>query len=215
MTSPSTESGPDPETGAADLADEVVTISRVELDELRALARPPQPLPDFKPRDEPPVAPTSATRLSREEELTQELAARDRRVADLDSAYRRAVRDRELATTLAGKPLVSGAVSQLITLWRDDFDVYEESGEYKVAARDGRTVTQWVGERLVGPDYAHFCLPSSRGGAATKGLSQSRITAATEAGPRTLGEAVVTQWRESASSRAGSSKGSSGWGRKS
>ena len=74
------------------------------------------------------------------------------------------VRDRELATALAGKPLVAGAAAQLIRLWRDDFDVYEEDGRYKVAARDGRTVARSVADWLASPEYSHFCLPSSRGG---------------------------------------------------
>ena len=105
--------------------------------------------------------------------LAQELAARDRKVAELERAYRAALRDRELATALAGKPLVAGAAAQLIKLWRDDFDVYEEDGEYRVTARDGRAVDQAVAERLAGAEYAHFCLPSSRGGAGAKGPSQS------------------------------------------
>ena len=136
-------------------------------------------------------------------------------MVDLETAYRQALRDRELATTLAGKPLVSGAVAQLLKLWRDDFDVYEESGEYKVAARDGRTLAEWVGERLGGPDYAHFCLPTSRGGSGSKGLSQSGAgaTDGVGSGPRTLGEAVVSQWRDSASARIAGPKAPAGWGR--
>jgi hypothetical protein len=208
MGSPSIEHGPEPESEAADLADEVVTISRVELDELRALARGPRASSPVELRE------AASAASGREEELTRELAARDRRVTDLDSAYRQAIRDRELATTLAGKPLVSGAVGQLIKLWRDEFDVYEESGEYKVAARDGRTPAQWVGERLAGPEYAHFCLPSSRGGAGSKGLSRSGATEGVDSGPRTLGEAVVSQWRESTSARPAALQGPAGWGRR-
>ncbi len=150
----------------------------------------------------------------REEELARELAARDRKVADLESVYRKALRDRELATALAGKPLVAGAAVQLIRLWRDDFDVYEESGEYRVAARDGRTVAQWVADRLGKPDYAHFCLPPSRGGSGAKGLSQSGAPAATAPAAKTLGEAVISQWRESAAGRAAPTAGLTGWGRR-
>lgn len=163
MSSASIEGDDMEEIGVAGLGDEVVSISRVELEELRALAhsasRPGR------------AADPAAGR--REEELARELAARDRKVADLESVYRKALRDRELATSLAGKPLVAGAAVQLIRLWSDDLDVYEESGEYRVAARDGRTVAQWVADRLGKPDYAHFCLPPSRGGSGAKGLSQS------------------------------------------
>ncbi len=207
MSLPSIESDADPKTGLSDPGDEMVSVSRSELEELRALVRSPGPLAVVD-------APVIEAASGREEELTQELKVRDRRVADLESAYRKALRDRELATALAGKPLVSGAVSQLITLWRDDFDVYEESGEYKVASRDGRTVAQWVGERLEGIDFAHFRLPASRGGAGSRGLSQSGVSIGNDVGPRTLGEAVVSQWRESTPARVGAPQGPSGWGRR-
>jgi hypothetical protein len=215
MSSPSIGSGPGPENGAADLADEVVTISRIELEELRASARAAsQPRREGDPLEAKPPGPIGEAAARREEALTKELAARDRRVADLESAYRKALRDRELATALAGRPLVAGAASQLIKLWCDDFDVYEESGDYKVVARDGRTVAQWVAERLAGADHAHFCLPTSRGGVGAKGLSQSGATDNVAPGARTLGEAIVSQWRESAATRVGPKSGSAGWGRR-
>lgn len=206
MSSASIEGDAVLEIGVAGLDDEVVTITRAELEELRELARAARPA-----RAVEPVAEASARR---EEALARELAARDRKVADLDSAYRKALRDRELATALAGKPLVSGAAGQLIKLWRDDFDVYEEAGEYKVAARDGRTVAQWVADRLAGADHAHFCLPASRGGSGARGLSQSGAPGAAAPSARTLGEAVVSQWRETSAARVAPSTGLAGWGRR-
>jgi hypothetical protein len=206
MSSASTEGDAVEEIGVADLDNEVVTISRAELDELRALA---------SSASRPARAVEPAADLARREEgLTRELAARDRRVADLESAYRKALRDRELATALAGKPLVAGAAIQLIRLWRDDLDVYEESGEYKVAARDGRAVAQWVAERLDSPDYAHFRLPTSRGGSGSKGLSQSGCPGGPAPAAKTLGEAVISQWRESAADRSAPTNGLTGWGRR-
>jgi len=205
MSTPLIEDGPGPGPADAGLADEVVTVSRAELEGLRALAAV-----GSAPRDATDGDPAAR----RERAMTDELTARDRKVADLESAYRRAIRDRELATALAGRPLVSGAASQLISLWRDDFDVYEESGEYKVAARDGRAVSQWVADRLSHSDYAHFCLAPSRGGSGAKGLSQSGAADGLAApAARTLGEAVISQWRESAA-RAGPSPGPAGWGRR-
>ena len=100
----------------------------------------------------------------REAQVARDLAARDRRVAELEQTCKSAVRERELATALAGRPLVAGAAAQLIRLWRDDFDVYEEGGAYKVSAKDGRTVGQVVGDWLTSSEYSHFCLPTSRGG---------------------------------------------------
>ncbi len=207
MSSASIEGDAGLEIGVADLDDEVVSVSRAELEELRSLARSARPA-----RAGETSAGEAAAR--REEALARELAARDRKVADLESAYRKALRDRELATALAGKPLVAGAAGQLITLWRDDFDVYEESGEYKVAARDGREVAQWVADRLRGADYAHFCLPPSRGGSGAKGLSQSGGAGGAAPAAKTLGEAVISQWRESAADRVAPTTGLGGWGRR-
>ncbi len=203
MSSASIEDDAGLEIGVAGLDDEVVTISRAELEELRSLARASRS-----------VGSAGDAAARREEALARELAARDRKVADLESSYRKALRDRELATALAGRPLVAGAASQLITLWRDDFDVYEESGEYKVAARDGRAVAQWVADRLKGDDHAHFCLPSSRGGSGAKGLSQSGPSGGAAPAAKTLGEAVISQWRESAAARVAPTSGLGGWGRR-
>jgi len=90
-----------------------------------------------------------------------------------------------------------GRLGNLIKLWSDDFDVYEESGEYKVVSRDGRPVSQLGRERLGGPEFAHFCLPSSRGGSGARGLSQSGAAARVTPATLTLGEAIISQWRES------------------
>jgi hypothetical protein len=206
MSSASIEDDAAEEIGVAGLDDEVVTIGRAELEELRALAQSAS-----RPGR---AAEPAADAARREEGLARELVARDRKVADLESAYRKALRDRELATALAGKPLVAGAATQLIRLWRDDLDVYEESGEYKVAARDGRPVVQWVADRLGNPDYAHFCLPPSRGGTGAKGLSQSGGPGAAAPSAKTLGEAVISQWRASAAGRAAPTTGLTGWGRR-
>jgi hypothetical protein len=207
MSFPSVESDADPEIGASESIDEVVTIRRVELEELRALARGSSRAFRDEGRGDDAAA-------RREEAMTKELAARDRKVAALDSAYRKALRDRELATALAGKPLVAGAAGQLVQLWRDDLDVYEEAGEYKVAARDGRPVPQWVADRLGGPEFAHFCLPVSRGGSGARGLSQSGGSGRDAPEALTLGEAVISQWRESAAARVARSPGSAAWGRR-
>ncbi len=124
------------------------------------------------------------------------VAELERQAGDWRSAYRAAVRDRELATALVGRPLVPGAAAQLLKLWRDEFDVVEEDGRARVVSRDGlpvdRAVTEWLGS----PDFAHFRPPSSRGGTASHG--ESRTTAPAVAPPRTLGESVLQEWRASA-----------------
>lgn len=112
-----------------------------------------------------------------------------------------AVRERELATVLAGKALVNGAAAQLIKLWSQEFDVYEEGDRFKVASRDGRAVSQVVNEWLASPEYSHFCLPTSRGGTGAKDASRPVGGSATKGSPRTLGEAIVMKWREEAAAQ--------------
>ncbi|GAC1463623.1 MAG: hypothetical protein NVSMB9_01280 [Isosphaeraceae bacterium] len=142
-----------------------------------------------------------ATLRGREARITKELAARDRRLAELELSCKAAVRDCELATALAGKPLVTGAVAQLIRLWRDDFDAYEEDGSYKVAARNGRTVEQVINERINSSEYSHFCVPSSKGGSGARDANRPASTAASHGTPRNLGESVVMKWREESATR--------------
>ena len=166
-----------------------VSISRSELEALRARA-------EFATGQE-------AATEAREAEYARELAARDQKAENRERSLKEAIRDRELATALGGRSLVSGAFSQLVRLWRDDFEVYEEGGEHKVVARDGQPVAQAVAERLDLPEYAHFCLPTSRGGAAPKGVPRPGVAGLTAPTPSNLGEAVVQRWRESGAARAG------------
>jgi hypothetical protein len=212
---------PDPDQGEAApaSADDLVTIPRAELEALlarldaaasasesapRELAAGDRPRVPVRPGDVPggrsPHGDPAAGDRSPDPEFAREIAARDRRLADLEQAFRGAVRDRELATALAGRPLVSGAASQLLKLWRDDLDVFEEDGGYKVAAKDGRAVAQAVGEWLASPEFAHFCLPTSRGGTGARGGNRPPADAA-PGGPKNLGEAVVMKWREASTAR--------------
>jgi hypothetical protein len=194
-------------------ADELVTISRAELDELRARA-----CDEFSSRldpDESEVARSefAETLKTREAAHSRELVVREQKSVELERAYKSALRDRELATALVGKPLVPGAASQLIKLLRDDFEVVDEDGEIRVLARDGLPVDQAVSARLAGPEFAHFCLPSSRGGTGSKGQNRSAAPPPRPTAPRNLGEAVLIQWRE-AVSRPQTSPTPSGWGRR-
>ena len=204
---------PDFEPEGGPLDDELVTISRAELDVLRANAGEgsssrPEPGDSLVARSE-----FAETLKTREAAHSREIAAREQKATELERAYKAALRDRELATSLVGKPLVPGAAAQLIKLWRDDFEVVDEDGEIRVLARDGRGIDQAVAERLAGPEFAHFCLPSSRGGTGAKGQNRSASSAPTPAAPRTLGEAVLLQWREAAS-RPQASPTPTGWGRR-
>jgi hypothetical protein len=204
---------PDFEPDGGVLADELVTISRAELDELRAKAAEGSSS-KFDPGESQVARSEFVEALkTREAAHSREIVAREQKSAELERAYKAALRDRELATALVGKPLVPGAAAQLIKLLRDDFEIVDENGEIRVLARDGRAVDQAVAERLAGPEFAHFCLPSSRGGTGSKGQNRSATPAPRPAGPKNLGEAVLHQWRE-ADSRPPTSPTPSGWGRR-
>jgi hypothetical protein len=204
---------PDFESVGGSPTDEFVTISRAELDELRARAEG-----GLSSRTNP-GGPSAGREdfveewKAREAAHSREIATREQKAAELERAYKAALRDRELATALVGKPLVPGAAAQLIKLWRDDFEVVDEDGEIQILARDGRRVEQAVLDRLNGPEFAHFCLPSSRGGTGAKGQNRSASSAPAPASPKTLGEAVLLNWRES-ESRGQGSPSQNGWGRR-
>jgi hypothetical protein len=189
---------------------ELVTISKVELTALLAKvdAGPVEQGPEAfrmtattKPAVAHSMEETKTTGPDREAHLARELSERDRRLTELDRACKLAICERDLATVLAGRPLVSGAASQLIKLWRDDFDVYDEGGSYKVMARDGRPVEQVVSQLLSSPEYSHFCVPSSRGGTGAQGSSRPHDAGVSLKTPKNLGEAVVMRWREESATR--------------
>ncbi len=181
---------PIPETRDAttEVDDEVVTISRAELEELRELAT----------RN---VAAGRTSRRTQDSQTEEVVAAREKRLSELEGVCKSAVRERELATVLAGKALVNGAAAQLIKLWGEEFDVFEEAGRFKVSSRDGRAVGQVVNEWLASPEYSHFCLPASRGGTGAKEASRPVGGSTTKDSPKTLGEAIVMKWREEAAAQ--------------
>jgi hypothetical protein len=210
MDNSSIPPAPEGDEGGVASFNDYVMISRAEVDALRSRAGAAGEEGAFPSRSESPArfpeeAEAASKRASlldesaargREAQATQEIASRDRRVAELEQSCKSAVRDRELATALAGKSLVAGAASQLIKLWREEFDAYEEGGAYKVAAKDGRTVGQVVNEWLASPEYSHFCLPTSRGGAGARDANRPSGNSASQNSPKNLGEAIVMRWRE-------------------
>jgi hypothetical protein len=151
------------------------------------------------PRDTaaPDSAGDPAPRSRAEQEaLARELAEQQRSAREWEHRYKAAVRDRELAMQLAGRPLVPGAASQLLKLWRDEFDVIEEAGVERVVSREGANIQQTIESWLGRAEYAHFVRPVTRGGFA--GTQDGRLTDAATAveAPRTLGEAALRQWRQ-------------------
>jgi hypothetical protein len=229
---------PEPVEETQSSTEEVVSISRAELDALRAryedaaqqceARRHSDESDEFRPSGAPTAAEAQvdlddfyssqcsevAALKERESALSRELAEREQRAASLERAYRAALRDRELATALAGRPLLPGAAAQLAKLWRDEFDVHEDTGEYQIAARDGRTVGQAVADWLSKPEYAHFCQPTTKGGCAAGATERPVTASALEAEPKNLGEAVVRRWHEAAARRNRDTPGPIGLGRR-
>jgi hypothetical protein len=137
---------------------------------------------------------------AREAELTRLIADRERLISERERTFRGVLLERELAVALAGRVLVPGAAAQLMKLWRDEFDVVEEDGEYRVVSRDGKAVGRAVDEWLGLSEYAHFRPARSRGGS---GAAGSQNDAPPEPGrpAETLGESIVRRWREGPGSR--------------
>ena len=201
---------PPPDEGVrSEPLEEVVSIGRRELEELRARAAATL---DPQGDDRPATSTTAIAPAAMSKDLDPP-TARDERTIGLERAYRQALLERELATVLAGKPIVAGAVAQLIKLWRDDLDVYEDEGTIKVASRDGRSVSEAVAEWLDRPEYSHFRPASSRGGTGSLGMGP-RSGSSTPAQPRSLGDAILNQWREAKSKPADPQGGLPGWGRR-
>lgn len=134
----------------------------------------------------------------------ERLAEQTRKSAEWERACKAAILDRELATALAGRPLMPGAAAQLLKLWHDDFDVLGEADSSRVVARDGRPLAQVVAERLSRSEYAHFCQPTSRGGTATNGSGRLAGSGPDPTPPRNLGEIALRRWLEAATRMGGS-----------
>lgn len=132
------------------------------------------------------------------------------RAESLQRAYKAAIKERELAAALAGRPLVAGGAAQLIKLLRDEVDVVEEDGQFRVVTRDGKPLARAMGDWLASEEYAHFCRPAARVGTAVPGTGINRGSGASPSVappvPRTLGEATVERWREASTQAPGGSR---------
>jgi hypothetical protein len=179
--------------GEGELAsDPMVSIPASELDALRLAASGPA-----RPADAGAGAGAEAEERLRaiERRYDEELSRLARKAEQWEGACKAALREKELAAALAGRPLVPGAATQLIKLWRDELSVIDEADGPRVTSRDGRPVAEAVASWLSGPEYAHFSRPSSRGGTTPPGDSRSTGSAPPRSTPRTLGDAVLDRWR--------------------
>lgn len=147
----------------------------------------------------PPIRPDFEALLkARELDHARELADREARANAWEKRYREAVRDRELASALAGRSLVPGAANQLLRLWSPEFEVFEESGVTRVATRDGRSVARAVSDWLSSPENSHFCQSTTRGGTNPPGTNRNQSGSTSATRPKSLGEVIIQQWCEAA-----------------
>ncbi|WP_169973652.1 hypothetical protein [Tautonia rosea] len=168
---------------------EMVSISASELEALRAAAASATKISEAKER--------AAERSLADDRLrAEEIGRWSKKAEDWERAFKAATKEKELATVLASRPLVQGAAPQLIKLWRDELEVIDEAGQFRVATRDGRSVAEAVNAWLASSEYAHFSRPTSRGGTTPPGDSRSTSTATATPPPKNLGEAVLMRWRE-------------------
>ncbi|QDV38274.1 hypothetical protein [Tautonia plasticadhaerens] len=182
---------PDQGEGGEPAGDEMVSISASELEALRLASGGAA-----RPSD---AAAEAEDRLREAERRhDEELSRLAKKAERWEGAFKAALKEKELAAALAGRPLVPGAAAQLIKLWREELSVVDEADGPRVAARDGRPVAEAVASWLSGPEYAHFSRAGSRGGTAPPGDSRSSATGPQPSPPRTLGEAVLDRWREAA-----------------
>jgi hypothetical protein len=183
------------------------------------------PAPEMSPEQEaelasppPPPAPAPAApdhegrweALLRDTEAAhaRELAEHREKASRWETAFKQALLEREIAARLSARPLVAGAAGQLIRLWKDELEVVATDGDFKVRARDGRTVDQAVADWLAAPEYAHFARPNTRGGTSGRGDSPAGAPGPGPASPpRTLGEAVLLRWREATDRSSGGTPG--------
>ena len=210
MDQQSNQSVPGENDESTSTGDHALTISRLELDELlkrlenilggrRSDSRRNSASSEEERQNSAESVETSSG--DSEHHIVRELSRRDRRVAELERICKTAIREREVATALVGKQLVSGAAAQLVKLWSDDFDVYDENGVYKVTSRDGRPVSQVVSELLATSEYSHFSIATSRGGTGATGSSRPIDSVTSAASPKNLGEAIIMKWREESATK--------------
>jgi hypothetical protein len=135
-----------------------------------------------------------------------ELAKRESKYEELLSRTRKTELTRSLTAALAGKPLVPGAVNQLVALWSADFEV-SDGADGSFSVRCGKTFRPpeiVIAERLASVEYAHFVKADSRGGTGGSGGAAGQ-TPDHNAAPveyRSYEDAVMARWNAAQQARA-------------
>lgn len=132
---------------------------------------------------------------SREAELATSRAEK----VESDRRAMKSVLDRDLALELAKQNLRPGAAKHLTKLLADDLEaVPDGDGGYVVRSKDRRSVADYIAETLKHPDYDAFVSSTAKPGVVQGGGTKSVETGATQAPPRTLGEAIENVFKDRA-----------------
>jgi hypothetical protein len=127
-----------------------------------------------------------------------------REAAAQKDRYERSIRDREVMAALAGQKLRKGAAPLVAKLITEDFVAQEEAGSYVVRRRsDHASVADAVASILQGPEYAGFIEPTSQGGTGASGGSRPGDPPKPPQEPKTLGEALIHDFKQTAASGNG------------
>jgi hypothetical protein len=117
-------------------------------------------------------------------------------LSNTENVAKRSVLDRDLSTSLAEHPLVSGAMGQLMSLMTPNLQVVNENGVFKTQTPTFQDVRSFVKDQLGKEEYSHFLKPTSTGG--TGGATGAHLSSPTpgaagnqQAVPQQLGVAAV------------------------
>jgi hypothetical protein len=143
-------------------------------------------------------------RLREKGEFETLLKARDkdlddarRQLADTEARSKRSFLDRELALAIAGGRVVEGWAPNLMTLWRDKFEVQPDGEGWKVTTLDGKSPAEFVQAELAKPEYSRLVQADGGGGAPQPGDTAGRPAAPVGLDPSKPGHAALAYYFES------------------
>lgn len=105
------------------------------------------------------------------------IKAEAERAAKLEQRAKTSTLQRDLASAIAGHPILAGKAAQLQRLLSDGLEVVEDGEGWKTQSLDGKDVAEYVAEALASDEYSHFIQAEKRGGTGAKGGSTPAPTA--------------------------------------
>ena len=183
VETPAKVEAPNPAQGGP----ETVSISRQEIESLRTKlsafekaekdkADEARRLSEEKAREKGDLDKIITAREMTIAEKDQIIAAKDRKVAEVEARSRNAIIDLTITQALPVADLVSpSAAKQLLSLIRADFEAKPSGESWSVFATDGKSVDEAIKARLALPEFAHFLKATARPGAGAAAGGQGSI----------------------------------------